>query len=47
MKKNIVIEVYCEDNTVIIKDLHGKNVEIKAEFDELTIEECIHFLFDN
>lgn len=44
MKKDIIIEVYKENNVVIVKDLNKNSVQIETNFDELTIESCIYFL---
>ena len=44
MKKDAIIEVYVEDNEVIVKDFQGNSVQIETSFDTLTIEECPNYL---
>lgn len=46
MKKDVIIEVYVEDNVVVVKDLQGNSVQIESSFDTLTIEECMNYLFN-
>lgn len=43
MKKDVIIEVYVEDNVVIVKDLQGNSIQIETSFDTLTIEDCLQY----
>lgn len=45
MEEDIIIEVYRENNTVVVKDSRGNSVEIETEFDSLSIQDCIDFLY--
>lgn len=40
MKKDLIIEIYAEDNVIVIKDLKGNSLQIENP-KNLTIQECI------
>lgn len=45
MKRDYLINVYMEDNVVIVRNCkNGNEIQIEAAFDELTIQNCIYLL---
>lgn len=44
MKKDFIIEIYCEDNLLIVKDTQKNTVQLVNNSDSLTIKDCLEIL---